>query len=300
MDTQNDIYKIVNVDLICVIIVSIFALYAMGDFVGQFINLHFSHWIVLNIYQSFSLMGVPLLLMLSGALLLAPSKKDEDITIFLKKCFTRLSFPLVFWTIVYFIWAFYIENNPFTLSFIISSILEGPYFVLWYLYMLVGLYLVTPMLRVMVAHFTDRLFKCFLCLWFIGATIPSLIVLFSNGQYHLSVNVFIMPFYVGYFVAGVYLVNVNVRRWVLGVLTFLGFILTVITAIVMAIFCAENSDVSFYQWYFSPFVILASFSFFMLLNSYAKPKVVVQTQKPSWKQRLIHTISKVLQRFMGI
>ena len=300
MDTQNNpSTKAINVDTICVIIIGIFLLYAFGDLASQFISLHFSHWLVLGIYQSFSLMGVPLFLMLSGALLLAPSKKDEDPFVFFKKRLIRVGLPFIFWNIVCFVWMFCVENRPFTLSFVVSGVLEGPHFVLWYLYMLVGLYLVTPVLRVMVAHFTDRLFKYFLCVWFIGTTTPPLIVLLSNGQYHLSTNIFLLPLYVGYFVAGAYFVNVNVRRRVLGVLAFLGFILTVIATAVMAMFHIENGDISLFQLYYSPFVILASFSFFMLLNSYAKSEVF-QTQKPSWKQRLIHIISKILQRCLGI
>ncbi|MCL2869130.1 MAG: acyltransferase family protein [Candidatus Bathyarchaeota archaeon] len=293
MDTQNNTSKALNVDTIRVIaIVGVILIHASSDLTTNFVRFGFSRWMMVDIYQSFGLMGVPLFLMLSGALLLNNSKKDEDPIDFFKKRFTRIGLPFIFWSIFYFIWMFYAENQTLTPGFIINGVLGGSHFILWYLYMLVGLYLVTPMLRVMVAHFTDRLFKYFLCLWFIGTTIPPLIVLFSNGQYHLSVSIFILPLYVGYFVAGAYLVNVNMRRRVLGALTFLGFILTVIATAVMAIFQIENGDISLFQLYYSPFVILASFSFFMLLNSYAKPKVVVQTQKPSWKQRLIHTISE--------
>jgi surface polysaccharide O-acyltransferase-like enzyme len=299
MDTQSNTSKAVNVDTIRVIaIVGVILIHASSDLTTNFMRFGLLRWWMVDIYQSFGLMGVPLFLMLSGALLLNISKKDEDLVYFFKKRFTRIGLPFIFWSIIYFIWMFWVENRPFTLSFVVSGVLEGPHFVLWYLYMLVGLYLVTPVLRVMVAHFSGRLFKYFLCVWFIGTTIPAIVVLLSSGQYHLSVNLFTIPFHVGYFVAGAYLVNVSVRRWVLGVLTFLGFTLTVIATAIMAMFQIENGDISLFQLYYSPFVIFASFSFFVLLNSYAKPKVPMQ--KPSWKQRLLHIISDVLQRFMGL
>ena len=51
------------------------------------------------------------------------------------------------------------------------GILTGPYYQFWYLYMLMGLYLLTPILRILVAHADRKIMKYFVILWFLGASI---------------------------------------------------------------------------------------------------------------------------------
>jgi len=177
---------------------------------------------------------VPLFIMLTGALLLVPSKKTEDLGDFFKKRFSRIGLPFLFWGVAYFVWNFYVENTPITGAFIINGILSGPYVIFWYLYMLVGLYLLTPMLRVMVAHFTEKLFKYFMIVWFVGVALVPLISLASNGQFFLDPNIFVIPLCVGYFVLGAYFVNVQIRRDVLAALSISGVALSVIATYFMA------------------------------------------------------------------
>jgi len=292
MNAQNDRPAVVPVDLIRVIaIVGVVLLHAANDLTSQSMGLPILRWWMVDIYQSFGRMGVPLFLMLSGVLLLAPSKRDESLNSFFKKRFSRIGLPFLFWSIIYFLWVLYVEKQPFTQDFIINGILGGPHLILWYLYMLIGLYLITPILRVLVAHFTDALYKYFICIWSIGVMLTPLIDLASIGRYQISENLFVIPLFVGYFIIGTYLVNVKVRRRILAVLTLLGITLTAIGTCILAI-CVGGGGTYFFQQYFSPTLILASLPFFMLLISYAKPKDAPQMEKPSWKQRLIRTISE--------
>jgi surface polysaccharide O-acyltransferase-like enzyme len=155
--------------------------------------------------------------------------------------------------------------------------------------MLIGLYLVTPLLRVMVAHFTDKHFEHFIVLWLIGAILIPIIEFTSAGQYRLD-NLFIIPLYMGYFVTGAYLVNVKVRRRILVALTVLGLTLTAIATCILAIY--NINRLYFFHEYSSPTIILASLPFFILLNSYAKPKSPSRIEKASWKQRIMKIISE--------
>jgi surface polysaccharide O-acyltransferase-like enzyme len=279
------------VDLIRVIaIVSVILLHATNILTNQVASPSILRWWTIDIYQSIGRLGVPLFLMLSGVLLLVPSKKDEDITFFLKKRLNRIGLPFIFWSIIYFLWAFYVENQPVTQEFIMNGIFRGPYVTFWYIYMLFGLFLITPILRVMVAHFTDKLYKYFLYLWFIGFMLTPLINILSNGPNLVSEYFFIIPIYVGYFVIGNYLVNVQVRRRTLAVLTILGVTLSAIGTSILAMYL-EGGAIYFFQEYLSPTIIIASLSLFVLLISY-KPKDKPQTEKPSWKQHIIHEISK--------
>ncbi|MCL2643647.1 MAG: acyltransferase [Candidatus Bathyarchaeota archaeon] len=246
---------------------------------------------IVNVYMCFGYLGVPLFLMLSGALLLVPSKKDEELGVFFKKRFSRVGLPFLFWGAIYFLWDIYIENQLVTQEFIVKSILLGPYITFWYLYLLAGLYLITPMLRVMVAHFTDKHFKYFIGLWFAGTMLTTWIKFLSGSQYAIDSNLFVIPLCVGYFVMGAYLVKVQIHRRILAALTVLGLSLTAITSYLVSTY--SGKEVLFFQEYASPTIMLTSISLFLLLNSYAKSKSnAFQIEKLSWKQRIIQVISE--------
>lgn len=283
----------ISVDLIRVAaVLGVLLLHSANDLTIQTMSdLEILRWCIVDIYQSIGRMGVPLFVMLTGALLLAPSKKDEDLGYFFKKRFSRIGLPFLFWGVIYFFWDIYVENQPVTQSFIVNGILTGPYFTFWYLYMLVGLYLVTPMLRVMVAHFTEKLYKYFMVVWIAGTALVPLIGLVSAYNYHLDANVFVIPQYVGYFVVGAYLVNVHVRRRILVALTVLGIALSAIGTYYMAMVVGGGTTY-FFQEYVSPTMILAVVPFFLLLNSYAKPSPPQHSMKPTLKHRIMHVISE--------
>ncbi|MCL2642014.1 MAG: acyltransferase [Candidatus Bathyarchaeota archaeon] len=292
MNKQNGASTI-HVDLIRVVAISAVLLLHVNDLITQSVNdIGVLHWlIVVDIYSIISRMGVPFFIMLSGALLLGSSKKDEDISTFFKKRFTRIGIPFLFWGAVFFLWTFYVETQFATQNFIINGVLRGPYPTFWYLYMLFGLYLITPLLRIMLAHFTDKLYKYFTCLWLIGLVLSPLIEFVSGWQIYFDGIVFLIPLCVGYFVIGAYLVKIQIRRWILAVLTVSGFALTA-----LATFLVDGGSggdaVFFFQGNSSPTMILATLSLFMLLNSYAKPQNISQIEKPSWAHRIMHVISE--------
>jgi surface polysaccharide O-acyltransferase-like enzyme len=284
--------KGVPVDLIRVIaILCVLLIHATNDLTSQFMGFDFARWWIVDIYQCIGRMGVPLFLMLTGALLLTPAKKDENIKVFLKKRFSRIGLPFIFWGIICFIWTAYVENQPITQDFIVNGILKGPYFTFWYLFMLAGLYLITPLLRVMITHLSDKLYKYIICLWAIGIATAEIIKFASGGQYQLANTVFLIPMCTGYFIIGPYLAKVQIRRKILATLTILGLTLTSIATALMVIYF-KDSNVYFFHDYFSPTVILAALPLFVLLNSYAKPQNTSQTKTTSWKQYIIRAISE--------
>ena len=224
-------------------------------------------WWFVDVYQSLSRVGVPLFVMLTGALLLQPFKEGESLRVFFRKRWVRIGLPFLFWGAVYFAWDFFVQKEAFTSSFILQGVLSGPYFHFWYLYMLVGLYLLTPILRVLVAHADRRVLGLFLAVWFLGILLP-FFALFSS--YSLDSNVLTVPFWVGYFLLGIYLLDVRVRRSVLWGSLFVGFLLTVIGT--YAIAATIGGPITyFFQGYFSPTMILAAIMLFLLLNRVQVP-----------------------------
>ena len=279
----------IPVDLIRVVaILGVLLLHAANDLTIQQINdLEVWRWCIVDVYQSIGRMGVPLFVMLTGALLLTPSK-NEELGVFFKKRFARIGLPFLFWATAYFLWDVYVENQQVTTGFIVQGVLTGPYFQFWYLYMLMGLYLLTPLLRLMVAHATEKLFRYFMVIWFVGVSLMPLITLVSS--YELNANLFAIPGYVGYFVLGAYLVNVRIRRRYLVALLALGIALTALGTFQMSRTVGGGTSY-YFQEYLSPTMILASVSFFLLLNSF-KGTVVEAGYRVSWRRRLLAVISE--------
>lgn len=161
-----------------------------------------SYWWTAVVYKSLSLACVPLFVMLSGALLLQPAKLDEPIRVFLKKRLSRIGLAFAFWSAVYLAWSFFITQTPVTLNNIglgiVRDLFTGAYYHFWFVYLLIGLYLITPILRVVIAKGDPKIVRYLILLWFIGVAIVPL-TQFASGN-TLNSAVFLIGGFIGYFV----------------------------------------------------------------------------------------------------
>ena len=246
----------------------------------------FISWSTVAIYQSLARLGVPLFIMLTGALLLQ-SGKNESLSAFFKKRWARIGLPTLFWGAAYFAWDFLVIHEPFNLTVIAQGILNGPYSQFWYIYVLIGLYLLTPILRVFIAHANEVTVKYFVVLWLLGVAIIPVFGLFTS--YTLSSNVFTITGFVGYFVLGAYLLSIHARLRTISIFMILGIVLTALTTYVLAA-TVGGEEMYFFQQYFSPTVILASVMVFLILLTVKPPSI--EKANPSKLNKLISAISQ--------
>ncbi len=279
----------VPVDLIRTIaIVAVILLHATRDATSFQPEAPFEvwRWVIVDIYQSISRVGVPLFVMLSGALLLRPSK-NEPLSLFFKKRWARIGLPFLFWSVAYFAWRVFANSEEFTLGSFMQSVLADPYpyFHFWYLYMLVGLYLLTPILRIVVIHIDRKTFKYFIVVWLLG---PLLVSFLSFFGYSLDSNLLTIPWWAGYYMLGIYLLKVRMRRSTLLSLLLLGLTLTAVGTYFMAATVGGQLTYFFHD-YFSPTMILASVALFLLLNEHQAPSNPTEASPPknSWLLRKI-------------
>jgi surface polysaccharide O-acyltransferase-like enzyme len=286
--------RAVPVDLIrTVAIVGVILLHASGELtittqqMSQMNPFEIIRWSAVDIYQSLARIGLPLFIMLTGALLLQP-EKNESLTTFFKKRWARIGLPWIFWGAAYFAWDFLVIKIPFTSEAMIQGILNGPYTQFWYLYVLFGLYLLTPILRIFMAHADQKIIKYFVILWFLGAAILPVFGLVTT--YQLNSNVFIITGYVGYFILGAYLLTVQMRRSTLSIFMILGIALTAFGTYVLAV-NVGGTEMYFFQQYFSPTLILASVMVFLLLLT-IKPPSIQKEASPAKVNKLVKVISQ--------
>lgn len=163
-------------------------------------DIHSMAWWSGNIAAAFCRWCVPVFVMISGALLLS-SPKDYTPIEFYKKRASRLLPAIVFWTFVYIIFRDYTEDE-FEFPNAIKSIIKGtPYYHLWYIYMLIGLYLVTPFIRQMISVLNVESLRILIVICFAVAITASL-----SGDESLTFLPSFLPF-LGYFLVGYYLCN---------------------------------------------------------------------------------------------
>jgi surface polysaccharide O-acyltransferase-like enzyme len=205
--------------------------------------------------------------MLSGALLLQPAKLNEPIRVFLKKRLSRLGLAFAFWSAVYLAWSFYISKFPLTLSNISQGILyslfSGAYYQFWFIYLIVGLYLITPILRVIIANGEPKIIRYLILLWFVGVAVVPLIQLASG--YILNSTVFVIGGWVGYFVLGSYLQRIKLRSAILYGLLILGFVWTIFGVWLMNYPLNGMQQNFFFFDYLTVNVIIGSAALFMIL-----------------------------------
>jgi surface polysaccharide O-acyltransferase-like enzyme len=188
-----------------------------------------AYWWTAAVYKSLALSCVALFVMLSGALLLQPAKLNEPIRVFLKKRLSRLGLAFVFWSMVYLAWGFYIGHVPITLSNIGQGILRdlftGADYQFWFIYLIVGLYLITPILRAVIASGNERIVRYLIALWFAGVAIVPLVQLPLG--YALDPRVFLLAGFIGFFVLGTYLQKIKLRSSILYGLLIASFVATI-------------------------------------------------------------------------
>jgi surface polysaccharide O-acyltransferase-like enzyme len=169
------------------------------------------HLVAGMVYSTACLFCVPALLMISGALMLGDSR-PMNLSKFYGKRFVKILIPLLAWSVIYYlILVLQVGTLPNVNSFLkrfFTGLWSGP---LWFLYMIVGVYLMVPFLRpAFGGRATQR------CLVFVGIVFGLQALNFATRLiWELELNHFltgaIVPYYFGYFVLGHLLNSVDFK-----------------------------------------------------------------------------------------
>ena len=145
-----------------------------------------------------------LFFMISGALLLPVEVSGSA---FLLKRFKRILLPFVTWSIAYLLLAFYSQNwtvGKLWQEFY-SLPLKQSFGAAWFMYILIGLYLIAPIISVWLRNSSRRWVEYFLVLWGLSTMIPyaSFFVEFPQDIHDSMLSPFVG--YLGYMILGYYL-----------------------------------------------------------------------------------------------
>lgn len=178
----------------------VITVHASADVVVAFDGAMSSAWWSANVLDSWARPCVPLFVMISGALMLSSTRVEDTLGFFRRRAL-KVLLPFLGWAAVYFAWRIKVHHQELGPLHMLAQLISGPvYFHLWFVYVILGLYLVTPILRAWLrgATRTDR--KYFCGLWFVGAS--ALFVTERLVPIGLGVPIEVASGYVGYFVVG--------------------------------------------------------------------------------------------------
>ncbi len=268
-----------------------------------------SWWWICNASNAFGRFAVPVFVMLSGYLLLG---KYKNLTEFLSKRFSRIFVPFFLWTIIFMLWGNYFgiisaEKTKFEVVDILKKILmggAGGSGHLWFVYMLLGLYLFSPVISRWITQATSQEIKFFLIMWFIACTIYPYFEKFLGIKINFEIRYF--SGYVGYFVLGYFLGNlqINLPQSKVGLMALAVFLISWVITFIGIYFSTVSNNKAYESSlfdYLSPSVILMSISAFLtfknLLNVEFLPTLTAQLDKFSYGMYLMHLIPmKTLSR----
>jgi len=117
-----------------------------------------SVWLFGLTVQSIARFSVPLFVMLSGALMLRPS--DESAADFYVRRFHRVALPALVWILIYYAFTYLYLGHTFQADEVVLGLLRGrPYNHLYFIYLILGLYAFTPILRTAIRSLTVAQFN---------------------------------------------------------------------------------------------------------------------------------------------
>ncbi|MCI8849562.1 MAG: acyltransferase family protein [Oscillibacter sp.] len=226
---QKQRYAYLNI-LRCAAILLVISLHCTSGFVSNAAFFGSKTWWACMITNSFSRMGVPLFFMISGYLLLS-SEKTRDIRTFYQKRLARLAVPFLFWDVVYFLERCALEGvPPDGLLFFQELAAKGSRYHLWFVYQILGLYLLAPFLKKIVEHSNLRELILFFLLILLQPTFFRFVNVMQSAIQIAPFRALVEGF-AGYFLAGYLLGTYSIpprgRRavYLLGLAGLLGGIL---------------------------------------------------------------------------
>ncbi len=179
------------------------------------LDIHSTEWVITNSYDAVFRFGVPIFVMISGALFL-----DKDYKLDVKRLYKHNILRMV---VVYGVWSclygLYDCLNAglsnMGVKDILRKLLYGRYH-LWFLPMIIGIYMLLPVLKSWIEHAELKNLQYFLKLFFIFQILSwTLRALTVTDELHYILDlaeIELVCSYVGYFIWGYYLAHVGVGQ----------------------------------------------------------------------------------------
>lgn len=242
-------------------------------------------WEARNVYLSLVRWSIPLFVMISGALFLDASRPLNIRRLYTKNIF-RILCAFLFWSFLFELYATGFDAGVKALFF---NTLYGPDY-LWFLKMLIGLYILIPILRAVVSDKrTEVYFLCFslftmflipMFFQFVGMVNEEWLRFFRNN--YVTTELSDVFDFSGYFVLGHYLTIYPFSSRVRRIIFLLGVFSFICVAGVTSLYANLTSRPEGILYdYASPFALFETLAVFLFVQ------IHFCEISPTWRQRIL-------------
>lgn len=233
-------------------------------------------WWLANLSNAASRFGDAIIIMTAGALLLGRPSARQPL-VFVRGRFLRLLPAVLCWSAFYLLLRWRTVGLPSGGEIVIELLRGVPYYHLWFLYMMLGMYLIIPLLNALLSSSDRRLHYYLLALCALLTTAEGLLRVVLDMSHASFLALF--PFYLVYLLGGFLLFRDRPRisaRLLLGVAA----LCVLLEAGGVALLHPHFGDMVFKLMYSNrgPLVMLLTFSLFLLMLRQLE-------QQPAWLLR---------------
>lgn len=223
--------------------------------------------------------GVPLFFVVSGYLAFPLKKTLSDYT---KTKTRRVVVPFIVWVLLYAI----IELFQGKSVFINGDILNEGSAHLWFIYVIIGLYLIVPIVDPFLKGVSQKVFKLYLVLWVFTGVFPLLQYIFNSpfNEHNWMYTLCHFYGYTGYFLLGYYFKRFGDHTKLLDLKTSVVFFIVSILLIGTYFFVFNCTTVLTSDYKGIP-IILYSIAMFAILK-----KISIYVERSKWN-RLVTSLS---------
>lgn len=232
-----------------------------------------SDFVWLNIIRAAITWDVPIFVMISGRFFL-DSKRDLSIKVLYQKYIKRLIISFAIWSALYSVYyvtstrSIGLGNAPIEYKKYIFEFLTGPYH-MWYIFMLVALYIVSPILRKIAENKT--IMEYFIILFLISQFIQQYMIkmpgignivntIWGKTYFYMTLG------YTGYFVLGFYLYRYGIPQKMEKILYIITVVLICFSCVGTTIQSVEKGALDeFISTYQTPNVIIESCGIYLFV-----------------------------------
>lgn len=232
-------------------------------------------WVAFTVYAALCKFCVPVFFMISGALFLDRAKQLDVKRLYCHNIL-KLAVFLVVWSFIYQIFHIVESGSPVTaeaLLVAVKNVLRGntqTHF--WFIYAMIGIYIVSPIIKVFTDNASKRMLEYFLVLWLVLQSffdslvqIPIIAPVFHNID---KMMIQVTASYLGFFVLGHYLAEYGFgakRRHASYTLGAVGIIVSLVITIYMSMRQGVAQETCF--GYFFPGIVFYSAAIFIWFRS---------------------------------
>lgn len=219
-------------------------------------------WHISNLLDSATRWCVPVFVMLSGALLLDAKRYTNEREFWTRRV-SRLLPALLAWSAIYFAWRAFFWKEPLSWGVISHDLIAGrPFIHLYFLFLIAGLYLVTPFLAKAIENLSPSQLGR-------GIVTIALLAMGANLFDFLASSAFTMfvP-YLAYYLAGWYLARVlPARPYPYGLIAAAAAAcVAALTVLTVSIYGFTNRWSFYFYEDFSPFVMVMAVTVFLFIQ----------------------------------